>query len=105
MNTERQRQQAEDTRERAEEGRHNTEQERNVDENRRQMAEKQREVGEQLRTIARTSERLVVEYSTRSVLTRIEGSEGQNALRADSWNINSCLRGRLVGRLRHMCPV
>ena len=30
---------------------------------------------------------------------------GQNALRADSWNINSCLRGRLVGRLRHTCPV
>jgi len=77
MNTERQRQQAEDTRERAEDGRQNTEQERNVDENRRQMAEKQREVGEQLRTIERTSERLVVEYSTRSLLTRIEGSEEQ----------------------------
>jgi hypothetical protein len=30
---------------------------------------------------------------------------GHNALRADSWNINSCLRGRLVGRLRHTCPV
>src|SRR6266446_5923784 len=24
----------------------------------------------------------------------------QNALRADSWNLNLCLRGRLVGRLR-----
>ncbi|HEV8716392.1 MAG TPA: ParA family protein [Candidatus Binatia bacterium] len=24
---------------------------------------------------------------------------------ADSWNINSCLRDRLVGRLRHTCPV
>jgi len=72
MNTEWQRQQAED-------GRQNTEKERNVDENRRQMAEKQREVGEQLRTIERTGERLVVEYSTRSLLTRIEGSEEQIA--------------------------
>ena len=29
----------------------------------------------------------------------------QNALRADSWNLNLCLRGRLVGRLRHTCRV
>jgi len=65
MNTEQQRQQAE--------------QERNVDENRRQVAEKQREVGEQLRGIERSGERLVVEYSTRSLLARIEGFEEQIA--------------------------
>ena len=29
----------------------------------------------------------------------------QNALRADSWNLNLCLRGPLVGRLRHTCRV
>jgi uncharacterized phage infection (PIP) family protein YhgE len=77
MNTEWQRQQAEDRREQAEEGRQNTEKERNASENRRQAAEKQREVGEQLRDIRRTGDQLVAEYSARSLLTRIERLEEQ----------------------------
>jgi hypothetical protein len=75
MNTEQQRQQAEDRRERAEDGRQHTEKQRDSDEHKRQMAEKQREVGEQLRNTERTGERLIMEYSTRTLLTRIEGFE------------------------------
>jgi len=77
MNTEQQRQQAEDGRERAEDERQDTEKRRNVDENRRQMAEKQRQAGEQLREVERTGDRLVAEYSTRALLTRIEDVEEQ----------------------------
>jgi len=77
MHTERQRQQAEHRRERAEEGRQEAEKQRHVRESTRQVAEKHREVGEQLRDIGRTGERLVVEYSTRSLLTRIEDLEAQ----------------------------
>ena len=71
MNTERQRQQTEYGRQRAEDERQDTEKQRKVDEHKRQMAEKQREVGEQLRGIERTGERLVVEYNTHTLLTRI----------------------------------
>ena len=75
MNTEWQGQQAEDSREKAEDERQDTEKQRNVDEHKRQMAEKHREVGEQLRDIERTGKQLVTEYSTRALLTRIEGFE------------------------------
>ena len=77
MNVERQRQQAEDSRERVEEERQKIEKQRHANEHRREVSEKPRETGEQLRGIARTGERLVVEYSTRALLTRIEGVEAQ----------------------------
>jgi hypothetical protein len=75
MNTEWQRQQAEGSRETAEDERQDTEKQRKADEHKRQMAEKHREVGEQLREVERTGDRLVAEYSTRALLTRIEGFE------------------------------
>src|SRR5215510_3247266 len=75
MTTERQRQQAEDRRERAEEGRRHTEKQRDVDEHKRQTAEKEREVGELVRDSERAGERLIIEYSTHALLTRIEGFE------------------------------
>ena len=75
MNMERQRQQAEDRRERAEDERQHIEKQRDIDEHKRQMSEKQREVGEQLRNTERVGERLIIEYSTRALLTRIEGCE------------------------------
>ena len=77
MNTEQQRQQAENRRESAESQRQDGEKQRNVSENTRQMAEKQREIGEQLREVERTSERLTAEYSTRALLERIESLEEQ----------------------------
>jgi hypothetical protein len=77
MNTERQRQQTEYGRQRAEDERQDTEKQRKVDEHKRQMAEKQHEVGEQLRGIERTGERLVVEYNTHTLLTRIAEFEKQ----------------------------
>jgi hypothetical protein len=77
MKTEQQRQQAEHSRARAEDERQDTEKQRNVDENKRQVAEKQREVGELLREAERAGERLIVEYSTRSLLERIAGFEEQ----------------------------
>jgi hypothetical protein len=77
MNTERQRQDAEHSRERAEDQREDTENERNISENKRQMAEKHREVGELLRDAERAGKRLIVEYSTRALLTRIAGFEEQ----------------------------
>jgi hypothetical protein len=77
MNTERQRQQTEYGPQRAEDERQDTEKQRNLNEHKRQMAEKQREVGEQLRGIERTGERLVVEYNTHALLTRIAGFEEQ----------------------------
>jgi hypothetical protein len=82
MNTERQWQDAEDRIENAEverqiceRNRAGAEKQREVNENKRQVGEKLREVGEQLRETERTGERLVVEYSTRALLTRIEGLE------------------------------
>ena len=77
MTTERQRQQAEDGREQAEEGRRHTEKQRDIDEHHRQMAEEQREVGEFLRETERAGERLIIDYSSRSLLIRIEGFEQQ----------------------------
>jgi hypothetical protein len=75
MNTEQQRQQAEDRRELAEDQRQHTEKQRDVDEHKRQIAEKQREVGELLRESERAGERLIVEYSARTLVTRIESFE------------------------------
>lgn len=75
MNTEQQRQQAENRRESAERKRQDAEKQRNVSENMRQMAEKQREIGEQLREGERRGERLTAEYSTRALLERIESLE------------------------------
>jgi hypothetical protein len=93
MNTERQRQQAEDSRDRAEDGRQDTEKQRNANEHRRQVAEKQREVGEQLRDIKRTGEQLVAEYSARSLLTRIEGLEKQSSqLTSQLQNVETLLK-------------
>src|SRR5262247_1293812 len=77
MSTEQQRQQAEDRRERAEHTRQGTEKQRNVDEKKRQVAEEQREVGELLREAERAGERLIVDYSTHSLLERIAGFEEQ----------------------------
>ena len=39
------------------------------------MAEEQREVGELLRDAERAGERLIIDYSTRALLRRIEGFE------------------------------
>jgi hypothetical protein len=39
------------------------------------MGEKQRAVGEQLRDTERAGKRLIIEYSTRALLTRIESFE------------------------------
>jgi len=61
MNTARQRQRLED--------------ERQDNENKRQVAEKEREVGELLRQAEHVGERLVVEYSTRALVTHIESFE------------------------------
>jgi hypothetical protein len=73
--------------------RQHTEKQRDIDEHKRQMAEKHREVGEVLRDTERASERLISEYSTRTLLTRIEGFEerlGQLASRLD--NVEALLR-------------
>jgi Domain of unknown function (DUF4277) len=45
--------------------------------------------------------------SGRSPLYRLEEffTHAQSALRADSWNIHPCLRGRLAGRVMHTCHV
>jgi hypothetical protein len=84
MHTERQWQDTEDQIENAEvkrqlseRNRAGAEKQREVDENKRQVGEKLREVGEQLRETEGTGERLGVEYSTRALLTRIEGIEEQ----------------------------
>ena len=87
MHTERHQQHAEDRREMAEEGRQHTEKQHDLDEQKRQMAEKHREVGELLRETERTGERLIIEYNTRALLTRIEGCDerlGQLAARLDT---------------------
>ena len=77
MNTERHRQHAEDRRERAEDGREHTEKQRDIGEHKRQMAEKQREVGRAIAGYGTAGERLIIEYNTRALLTRIEGVEGR----------------------------
>ena len=77
MNTERQRQDAERSRERGEDQREDTENKRNINENKRQVAEKQREIGELVRDSERAGERLIIDYSSRSLLIRIEGFEQQ----------------------------
>ena len=102
MNTERHRQHAEDSRERAEDGRQHTEKQRDIDEHKRQMAEKQREVGELLRDTERAGEQLIIEYSTRALLTRIEGFEErlcQLASRLD--NVEALLR-TIHGQLQQL---
>jgi DNA repair exonuclease SbcCD ATPase subunit len=48
-------------------------------EHQRQVGEKERNLGEQLRETERTGERFAAEYSTRALLERIEGVEGQLA--------------------------
>jgi hypothetical protein len=88
MHTEEQRQQAEGSRERAEDQRQLIEKQRNINENMRQMAEKHREAGEQVREAERTGDRLVVEYSTRALLARLEGVEERL-----SWLESQMLRG------------
>ena len=77
MNTEQQRQRAEHRRKNAESERQDAEKQRNIGESTRQAAEKHREIGEDLRTSERTGERLMAEYSTRALLTRIERCEEQ----------------------------
>jgi hypothetical protein len=84
MHTERQRQDTADRIEHAEverqlceRNRAGAEKQREVNENKRQVGEQLREVEEQLRETEGTGERLVVEYSTRALLTQIGGIEEQ----------------------------
>jgi hypothetical protein len=36
---------------------------------------------------------------------KVDVQRAHSALRADFWNINPCIRDRLVARLRHTCRV
>ena len=77
MNTEQQRQHAEDRRESFEDKRQDAEKQRHISEKTRQDAEKHRELEAQLRDSERRSERLATDYGFNYVLKRIEGVEEQ----------------------------
>ena len=102
MHPERHSQHTEDRRERAEDGRQHTEKQRDLDEHKRQMAEKQREVGEQLRGTERAGERLIIEYNTRALLTRIEGFEERLCQVASRLDTVEALLRTIHGQLQQL---